>query len=40
MSDETFTRAITYGPNDMKRVRERFALADKMFQEVFDAHSN
>lgn len=37
MDDEIFIRAITYGPNDARRVKERFELSQKMFQEVFDA---
>lgn len=36
MNDESFIRAITYGPNDMKKVRDRFRLAVEMFREVFD----
>ncbi len=37
MADERFLNAITYGTNDVKRVRERFVLANSMFKEVFDA---
>jgi hypothetical protein len=39
MADQKFITAITYGTNDMKRVRERFALAGVMFKEVYGAHS-
>jgi len=38
MADEEFIRSITYGPNDMKKVRHRFEAAKAMFEEVFDAH--
>lgn len=37
MNDDTFIRAITYGPNDMKKVKDRFRLAEELFQEVFNA---
>jgi hypothetical protein len=40
MDDDIFIRAITYGPNDARRVKERFDLALNMFQEVFDAYTN
>ncbi|MEA3546001.1 MAG: DUF262 domain-containing protein [Thermodesulfobacteriota bacterium] len=40
MRDDNFTRAITYGPNDSRRVRERFELLDKALQEIFNAHAN
>ena len=36
--DEAFYEAITYGTNQVKRVRQRFESAEKMFQEVFGAH--
>jgi hypothetical protein len=39
MFDEDFVKSITYGTNDLKRVKYRFAVAKKTFQEVFDAHS-
>lgn len=39
MEDEEFIRSITYGPNDVRRVRHRFAAADAMFKEVFSAYS-
>jgi len=35
MSDDDFIKAITYGPNDMRKVRQRFELARDMFKEVF-----
>ncbi|MGQ0591162.1 MAG: DUF262 domain-containing protein [Gammaproteobacteria bacterium] len=31
MEDEDFIRAITYGPNDMRKVRHRFKVAAAMF---------
>lgn len=37
MADEEFVRSITYGVNDIKRVRDRFATAGAMFGEVFRA---
>ena len=37
MTNEDFIRAITYGPNDMKKVRYRFEMAAAMFREVFSA---
>jgi hypothetical protein len=37
MDDQSFIRAITYGPNSAKEVRHRFEVASKMFSEVFDA---
>jgi hypothetical protein len=38
MANDKFISAITYGTNDVKRVRDRFALAQAMFKEVFGAH--
>lgn len=39
-SDELdFTKSITYGPNDVKKVKFRFAAARAMFQEVLGAYS-
>ena len=38
MADQIFEYAITYGTNDLKRVRTRFALAEAMFKEVFGAY--
>jgi len=39
MRDEKFVWSITYGPNDVTRVRHRFGATKAMFQEVFGAHS-
>jgi hypothetical protein len=38
MEDEEFSRAITYATNGVQQVRQRFALAKKMFEEVFSAN--
>jgi ribosomal protein S8 len=35
MKDEEFITSITYGPNDIKKVKFRFEAAKKMFEEVF-----
>jgi len=35
-----FTKSITYGPNDMRKVKFRFAAAKAMFQEVLGAYSD
>nr|VFJ50128.1 MAG: Protein of unknown function DUF262 [Candidatus Kentron sp. DK] len=35
MKDSAFIDSITYGPNDVKKVRYRFATAETMFWEVF-----
>ena len=37
MEDEEFLHAITYSTSSVKQVRFRFAAADKMFTEAFDA---
>lgn len=37
MGDNEFMTCITYGPNDMKKVKYRFAAAKVAFQEIFDA---
>lgn len=37
LQDDEFVAAITYSTNDSKRVRKRFLLAERMFQEVLDA---
>lgn len=37
LRDEKFNEAITYGPNDARKVRRRFRLARRMFQETLDA---
>lgn len=39
MADGEFIKSITYGPNDARKVRFRFEIARKMFQEVFGDHS-
>lgn len=39
LSDDEFIKAITYGPNDVRKVRYRFKVAGEMFQEVFGAYS-
>lgn len=39
LTDDTFNKAISYGTNDVMRVKDRFRLAEKMFQEVFHAQS-
>ncbi len=38
MKDDEFITAITYGPNDIKKVRHRFRTAEAMFREVFSDH--
>jgi hypothetical protein len=38
MEDEEFIKSVTYGPNDVKKVRYRFAVASAMFHEVFDVN--
>ena len=40
LQDEEFVTAITYSTNDSKRVRKRFHLAGKMFQEVLGARAD
>ena len=40
MTNNEFITAITYGPNDMRKVKERFDLAGKMFKEVLNDRSN
>lgn len=40
LQDEDFVAAITYSTNDSKRVRKRFDIAGKMFQEVLDARAD
>lgn len=37
MANDEFIRAITIGSNDMKKVKDRFAMAEAMFREVFGA---
>ena len=38
MKDDSFNDAITYGTNDMNKVKHRFAKTNEMFREVLDAH--
>jgi hypothetical protein len=38
MVNDEFVKSITYSVNDVKKVRYRFAVAEEMFKEVFDAH--
>ena len=40
LEDEKFNIAITYGPNDARKVRTRFRLAQKVFEEVLGAHTD
>ena len=37
LQDEAFITAITYGPNDARKVRKRFGMSRKMLDEVFGA---
>jgi hypothetical protein len=37
---ERFVAAITLGTNQMDRVKDRFELANQMFEEVLGAHSD
>ncbi len=39
IADTEFNRAITYGTNDVKRVKCRFEMASAMLREVLGAHS-
>ena len=39
MTDEEFVTSITYGPNNARKVRHRFHVANAMFKEVFGAHT-
>lgn len=38
--DPDFSVAISYGPNDPKKVRTRFQMTRKIFEEVLGAHTN
>jgi hypothetical protein len=40
MEDHDFIRSITYGPNDAKKVKDRFAAVKATFKEVFSANSD
>jgi len=39
MYDDTFIRSITYGTNDVQRVKARFEYTEMMLQEVFHAQA-
>ncbi len=38
--DEEFNDAITYGPNDARKVKTRFRLTQEVFEEVLGAHAH
>ncbi len=40
LADEEFNIAITYGPNDARKVRTRFRLTQEVFEEVLGAHAH
>lgn len=40
IKNEKFVWSITYGPNSPDRVKHRFVETQKIFKEVFDAHSS
>ena len=40
MNDETFKNSISYGTNDLKKVKYRFSATQTMLKEVFDAEQN
>ena len=40
LANEEFNTAITYGPNDARKVRTRFRLAQEVFEEVLGAHAH
>ncbi len=40
LKDEQFNEAITYGPNDARKVRRRFRMARRMFRETLDADAD
>ncbi|NMG16688.1 hypothetical protein [Aromatoleum bremense] len=37
MKDDEFVRSVTYGPNDVKKVKHRFNVTGAVFRKVFDA---
>lgn len=39
LSDNEFDTAITYGPNDARKVRRRFEMTRKVLQSTFDTYS-
>ena len=40
LADDEFNTAITYGPNDARKVRTRFRLTQEVFEEVLGAHAH
>ena len=40
LNDDEFNAAITYGPNDPRRVRHRFEAAHQMLREALGAHAD
>ena len=40
LQDEKFNEAITYGPNDARKVRRRFRMAGRMFRETLGADAD
>ena len=40
LRNDDFVKAITYGPNDAKKVKRRFCETRKAFQEILGAHSD
>ncbi len=40
LRNEKFNEAITYGPNDARKVRRRFKMAGRMFQETLGADAD
>ncbi len=40
LEDEEFNTAITYGPNDARKVKTRFTMARKVLQETLGDHTN
>ena len=40
LADEEFNIAVTYGPNDARKVRLRFKMAREMFEETLSAHTD
>ncbi len=40
LADEEFDTAITYGPNDVRKVKKRFLMTRRSFKEILDAHTD
>lgn len=40
LENDSFNTAITYGPNDPKKVKTRFRMSREIFQEVLGAHTD